>query len=233
MAKILSINGPFYEISNMANEAKSFLLLISPYVNISSYQFRDLKVAARRGVEITIVFRDFESSDDVFSRCQFIDDTFELPNLKIISCPDLHAKLYIDERRAVITSRNLYERKEGSSIEVGVRFYKGVDDKMYDGLLDLAKEITQLDNCEIIVDNTKTGRKRKIPRHPQYGFCISCRGQIPFNPDKPYCDCCFEEWTDFTNGNKKQIERFCHRCGMRKERISYIHPQDEECSFQN
>ena len=95
----------------------------------------------RRGVEITIVFRYFTSSEDAQKRSPFIDDTFELNNLRIISCPDLHAKIYVNEVRAILTSRNLYERKEGSSIEVGVRYNKVSDSKMYNDLLMLAREI--------------------------------------------------------------------------------------------
>ena len=184
----------------------------------------------RRGVEITIVFRYFTSSEDAQKRSPFIDDTFELNNLRIISCPDLHAKIYVNEVRAILTSRNLYERKEGSSIEVGVRYNKVSDSKMYNDLLMLAREISQFEMCDTVVDNTKAGRKRIIPRYPKEGFCIRCRDCIPFNPERPYCLQCYYDWKYGEDEDERIPERFCHRCGMRKPNICKKDSQDRECS---
>lgn len=232
MAEILAIDGPFFELSKLIDEAHQFLLLVSPYICFTPGQLRKLYSASKRGVEITIVFRYFESSEDAQIRSSFLDETFDFPNIKIIACPDLHAKIYANEKAAILTSRNLYERKEGSSIEVGVHFTKIDDPQMYLKLLELAKEISEFDECEIIVDNINLLRRRRYYRTPQWGYCIRCRDKIVFNPNRPYCLTCYNDWLSLDGGNKSIKERFCHRCGMRKGDIWCSHPQDRDCYYQ-
>ena len=156
MARILEFNGPFYAFSRLVNESKDFVFLISPYIRFSNSQLKELKAAVNRGVEITIVFRSPKREEVLNGALLFIDDINGLKNLKIISCPGLHAKLYINEIRAILTSKNLYERQHGRSRDIGVRFNEISDKRMYNSLLSYAKDIAEYDDCEVIVDNTKT-----------------------------------------------------------------------------
>ena len=230
MAEFLRINNRFTELSRLIRESKKFLFLVSPYIAFTDKQLNELEYASRRGVRITIVFRYFGSSEDERKRSPFIDDVFELPGIEVVACPDLHAKIYVNETTAIISSRNLTTRDEGSSIEVGFRFGKASDSSFYSDLLDAAREIAGFRECQTIVDNTNERRKRRIMAF-RYGFCIRCRARIPFNPDRPYCPECHFEWSNFERGDSSIEEKYCHRCGMRTRGINRLHSQDTECSY--
>jgi RNA polymerase-binding transcription factor DksA len=47
---------------------------------------------------------------------------------------------------------------------------------------------------------------------PNFGTCIRCGTQIPFNQHKPLCISCFKSWNRFRN--MAYEERFCHACGI-------------------
>ena len=48
---------------------------------------------------------------------------------------------------------------------------------------------------------------------PKKGFCISCRQQLPQNPDRPFCGKCFARWNVYQNPEHR--EAYCHGCGKR------------------
>lgn len=47
---------------------------------------------------------------------------------------------------------------------------------------------------------------------PNFGMCIRCGNQIPFNQHKPLCISCFKSWNKFRNLSYE--EKFCHACGI-------------------
>ena len=47
---------------------------------------------------------------------------------------------------------------------------------------------------------------------PNFGICIRCGTQIPFNQNKPLCISCFKSWNRFRNMSYE--EKFCHACGI-------------------
>ena len=169
MADFLNIDWDSPELSEIICQSREFLFLISPYIDFTSDQLNQLRAAGRRGVKITIVFRYFETYEDAKEKTTFIDDTFELPNIRIVSCQDLHAKIYLNEKKAILTSRNLYERKTGCSIEVGVLFDKYKDAGMYIELHHAAFEISRLDGTDIIVDNITNQKRWKFYKNPWKG----------------------------------------------------------------
>ena len=233
MAEFLNIDWDFPELSVIIGQSREFLFLVSPYIDFTPDQLNQLRAASRRGVMITIVFRYFETYEDAKEKTSFIDDTFKLPNIRIVSCQDLHAKIYLNEKNAILTSRNLYERKKGCSIEVGVLFNKYKDAEMYSELHNAAIEISRLDGTDIIVDNITNQKRWKFYKNPWKGYCIRCRAEIYYDPDLPYCLECAREWKYEDGRDKTYPERYCHRCGMRKENISLSHAQEEQCKTQN
>lgn len=64
------------------------------------------------------------------------------------------------------------------------------------------------------------------------GFCIRCGKPIDlcldFNDPRPYCYSCYKEWND--EGRKEnKIESFCHYCGKRAPRVSFLKPLERDC----
>ena len=61
---------------------------------------------------------------------------------------------------------------------------------------------------------TETPQENAVQEEKK-GHCIRCNTAIPFDPSKPLCDSCYEEWVKF--GNRFYEEKYCHCCGEEKE----------------
>ena len=44
------------------------------------------------------------------------------------------------------------------------------------------------------------------------GFCIRCGNNIPYNPNRPFCNSCYDTWVQFQNDDYN--ENFCHSTGQ-------------------
>ena len=64
MAKFLTTNGISYYIEEIIREAKSEIVLLSPYLKISTNLFDRLKDADRKSIKITLIYGKDELSYD-------------------------------------------------------------------------------------------------------------------------------------------------------------------------
>lgn len=100
------------KILTLIEEAQEELIIVSPYVKIKEwYKLKKaLQKAVKNDVKITFVARENCNQD--------LSDVFEL-GIEPILKTDLHAKLYINENTAIVTSHNLYHYSEANSLEIG------------------------------------------------------------------------------------------------------------------
>lgn len=95
----------------LIEEAEKELILVSPYVNIGTWDKmkKCLERAVNRGVKITFIARKNATQDLSF-----------LQNLKIklILINDLHAKVYINDNCGVVTSQNIVHYSDINSIDI-------------------------------------------------------------------------------------------------------------------
>ncbi len=75
------------------------------------------------------------------------------------------------------------------------------------------EEHQRLDRGEAVTLLTEAGLGPKGFGQPRRtsGHCIRCRGNIPLNPDRPFCGPCFRIWADWENWDYR--EAYCHVCG--------------------
>lgn len=111
LIKPLEISG---KIMTLIEESEKKLVLVSPYVKVGKwYKFKNtIAKALERGVEIEFYIRADEK--DGSSK----DEVHEL-GITPISVPNLHAKLYLNETQAIVTSLNLLFSSDTSSLEIG------------------------------------------------------------------------------------------------------------------
>lgn len=102
------------EILNLINEAKEYIILVSPYVNFNNWERIkvDITNALKRGVEIQFYTR--LDSDNHKSWEQI-----EQLGLKPKLIKNLHAKVYFNEKSGIVTSMNLLTSSNLSAIEFG------------------------------------------------------------------------------------------------------------------
>lgn len=137
MARFLTSSNLDNEIETIISEAKTRLYLMSPYVNLSD-RMKNLLVekTTQPELEIVVVFRGEllkgdelaekrAKKESVYRNMPKIDFWATLPNVKIVSLNDLHAKYYANEKEGVITSLNLYEYSFKHNVDM-VAFWRRV-----------------------------------------------------------------------------------------------------------
>ena len=101
-------------ISHISEDARKHLVIICPYLKINEKLRRTIEVADRKGVNLFIIYGKRELDEGTMTWLK------GLRHSNIANIKDLHAKLYMNEEFAVISSMNLYEYSQVNNEELGV-----------------------------------------------------------------------------------------------------------------
>ena len=125
---------------------------------------------------------------------------------------NLHAKCYLNEEKALITSMNFYEFSQVNNEEMGIVVTKSEDPALYE---DINKEVQRLirNNDEIKVTVEKVIQNKIENKSHKTGHCIRCDTEIKLNPKVPLCNKCYKSWSKYSDNAYK--EKFCHICGKK------------------
>ncbi len=124
MAIFLNRDGILTHFERILEEAIEELIMIVPFIKLTSEIIDQFKKAETRGVEILIVYRE-----NTLSKEQK-DILFSFGNVTILHHPNVHAKCYLNERSLIICSMNLYDVSMKNNREMGVLldyFYKNLE----------------------------------------------------------------------------------------------------------
>jgi len=213
LAKFLDTSGVSYYLQRVIDNAQKFLILVSPYLKVNSRIKELLFEKDKVGIKIFIIYGKEELKPQEWQWLK------SLSNIRIKFCKNLHAKCYISESGAIVTSMNLYDFSEINNKEMGILILNEDSDRaLYSSvskevrrLLENSEEIllSALETEENIENQTeiKQAKKREIKRT---GFCIACGKELELNLRKPYCLACYRQ----RNFHKQTyIESYCHLCG--------------------
>jgi hypothetical protein len=131
------------KIMTLIVEAEKELILVSPYIEIYDWSKmkKSLSKAVNKGICINFIVRQNASND--------LSPLLEL-NIKPILIRDLHAKVYINDKYAIVTSQNIIQYSDTNSIDVG---YITENEKERVELLDFVNNYIK--NINPIVKNVK------------------------------------------------------------------------------
>lgn len=224
MAEFLTAHGTSFHIENIIIDAHKSLTLVSPYLKISKTLFERLKDANSRGVSVSIIYGKEDLNHEQKSALT------ELRKLELYFSENLHAKCYFNENKMVITSMNMYEFSEKNNREMGILIDSDNDKTIYDKAVQEVKSIIQSSKREYLQHtnhNPNTNYQQKTNnRRIARGYCIRCENEINYNPTTPYCNNCYQTWSNFQNPFYE--ENVCHRCG--KPEVSTMQkPQCYSC----
>ncbi len=212
MAEFLETTGISHELTKLIKGSEEKLILISPYLQIADSLRHLIKERDIRKIDIRVVYRkDNKLNADDMSFLQ------ELTSVKVSSCENLHAKCYLNENTAILTSMNLYEYSQQNNREMGIKIDKNTDQKLYNDILEEVKGIIQtsqpipflikkLDKEAPVVSKTTATTIKN-----GNGFCIRCGTNIKLNPEQPLCSNCYKSWEKYSNPDYEEV--FCHACG--------------------
>jgi hypothetical protein len=217
LASTATITSEIEKLINESNGEK--LILITPYLKIARQFKNNIQDQVKFNTRITVVVREGESHDPA--------DINFLQELKINlhTHQNLHAKCYLNQKTAIITSMNLYEYSQLNNTELGMKITIDADSKLYEEINDTVKrivrnspefqfEIKKVDKPKIPVQERER-KEENIQQKKQvskdFGFCIRCGEKIALNSDKPLCSKCYPIWAKFSD--PKYTENCCHICG--------------------
>lgn len=132
MAKFLETQSISSELTKLIRDAKEKIILVSPYLKVNNQIQERLKTKGKTGTlsEIVIVYGKTEIKN---SEIEWLKD---VPDLKLFEKPNLHAKCYINEDKAIICSMNLYDFSQVNNIEMGILITKEEDRDAFNELID-------------------------------------------------------------------------------------------------
>jgi phosphatidylserine/phosphatidylglycerophosphate/cardiolipin synthase-like enzyme len=229
MARFLDTYGVTNALSQIIKNAQDRLILISPYLQVSDGFKEMLEDRDRFKIDIKIIYMEDKLRPQESSWLK------SLKYVKIYSCKNLHAKCYLNENEALITSMNFYEFSQVHNKEMGILVSKTDDPKLYDEIYEEVKRIQR--TCDYEIDSIII--KPIIKNEPiinnqtdAEGFCIRCGTRIKMDIEHPYCLTDFQKWKKFSDKTYQEKKGICHICG-KPNKSSMEKPVCVNCYKQN
>jgi hypothetical protein len=205
MAKFIRTKAIAGEIESIIATAKTRLYLLTYNVIPDDALLERLKEAIERGVKCRLVF--FKITETHGRKI------CDLNGLSLYRHSNLHAKCFINEHSAIVGSMNLSAYSEEHNREMGFLITSSEDVELFPQVeAEVQSILTSAEEVEI------DGQGRWHPKEErtghEEGFCIRCRESISFEPGKPFCFKCFNQWSregEYVDNR----ERHCHSCGLR------------------
>ena len=154
MVEFLTTAGVNYHLEELIKQSNERLVLISPYLRLST-RIRDLlEDKNRMKIDIRVVYGKSELRPDENNWLE------SMTWIRTSYCTNLHAKCYMSERAALITSMNLYEFSQQNNHEMGVLVDRTQSEDLYRQIYDEAQHILRLSD-EIQV------KVVQVPKEPE------------------------------------------------------------------
>jgi len=222
LAKFLDTTGVSYHLQQLIKNTQQQLILISPYLKVNERMKEELQELDRFRRDIRLIFRDIPMDPVTQNWLR------GLPSIRTSYCQNLHAKCYLNESEAIITSMNLYEFSQVNNHEMGVLIAKEQEPDLYADVYNEAQKLLRSSNTITIAvsEVPKALHSSKAETAKTIGFCIRCHAELKLNPTVPYCKDCYVKWKK--KSNNAQAEKYCHICG-RPHASSLNKPTCYEC----
>lgn len=138
MVEFLTTAGVSYHLEELIKQSNERLVLISPFLRLSTRMRELLEDKNRMKIDIRIVYGKSELRPDENNWLE------GMTSIRTSFCANLHAKCYMSERAALLTSMNLYEFSQVNNHEMGVLVDRRQSEDLYRKIHDEAMRIIRL-----------------------------------------------------------------------------------------
>ena len=141
MPEFLTTTGISDRLQKIIREADEFLVLISPYWQTNPRIRELLEQKSRTDTHIRVIYRKLDLHTE---EGQWI---YSLPSIELCFREPLHAKCYLNEKEALLTSMNLYQFSEVNNDEMGILVSRRREDdsgRLYNQIYSEAAQIARL-----------------------------------------------------------------------------------------
>jgi hypothetical protein len=132
MAKYLDTSQISSELMQLLKEAKERIILVTYSLQVNTQIQERLKTKSKIGTlaEISLIYGNTKPKKTELEWMAEIDD------LKVWQKKNLHAKCYINENKAIISSMNLYDYSQTTNVEMGFLITKEEEPEAYQKMMD-------------------------------------------------------------------------------------------------
>lgn len=226
------------ELNRLINDAEDFLTLISPYFKLNT-ELKTILSRHKANKDFLLIVVYGKNEEDKRKSLSDEDLAFfkEFQNVEIRYHKRLHAKMYLNEEKCLITSLNLHDYSLKENIEVGILTKTRLMDDLVNLVNTISKNLMQesLDTkaaefAEYIVGKSTLEFEKKVKQKSHFfglintndsaevlldksrtGFCIRTKQVIPRNTKIPLSKEAYRSWEK--HANKSFKENYCHYCG--------------------
>ena len=234
MARYLRTSGITAGVEELIREARERLYIISPYLKLSDNIRELLNDKEREKAEVRIIFGKQELSPTEMSYLQ------NSKYVRLYFSKNLHAKCYLNEKKMIISSMNLYEFSQQHNREMGILIERDIEAdrlvyedawKDIESILNNATDFSYVEAPKEVVKKIEPSYvsppkeivKKAEPLHnfapkegrivliKATGYCIRTGVEIPFNIEKPMSYEAYKSWNKY--GDADYPEKYCHFSG--------------------
>lgn len=131
MSKYLDTQSISSELMNLIKEAREKIILVTYSLQVNPQIQERLKTKSVNGrVSIEIYYGNTTLKP---TECEWLK---EIDGLRIFQKKNLHAKCYLNENKAIISSMNLYDYSQNNNIEMGVLIDRNDNEKDWQNLME-------------------------------------------------------------------------------------------------
>jgi hypothetical protein len=203
----------FFQLLRSATET---VIFVTPYIELWVHLQDEMRDAIARKVDITFLIRE-----DATPRRPEDLEWLRANKVKVLLVPNLHAKIYLNEKRVLVSSMNTHRTSIIDSKDFAM-IVSGEDEaKLFrDYVSRLIAKATMTQSSRPIRNYVAGFVEKAITTQPsrsfgartsEDGYCIRSRDKIPFNTERPLCTDCFAKWNKYHD--EDYAEKYCHSCG--------------------
>lgn len=138
MAKFLNTSATNYYLEEMIKQTQERLIIISPFLKFNERIKELLSDKDRMKIDVRLVYGKSELAP------QEINWLRSLEFVRTSFCQNLHAKCYVNEHAAIITSMNLYDFSQVNNNEMGVYIQRDQEADLYRDTYDEAQRLIRV-----------------------------------------------------------------------------------------
>ena len=233
MAKFLDTPNIISAVNNIIKNAKNEVYLISPYIDLNKRFMELIEEKNEQNVHVIIIWGKKRKQPKFngtikswINSMSFVDEVFH---------KDLHAKCYLNESEAIITSMNIYEASE-KNVEMGILVNKKEDNDLYSEIVKEVNRLIRSSKKEKLSKSTSFLIREDAPKYvnksEKKGYCVRCREPIKLNIKLPYCKGDWKVWNNLKNKDYTEKEGVCHIC-CKSNKSSMNKPVCKSCYNKN
>lgn len=138
MAKFLNTSATNYYLEELIKQTRERLIIISPFLKFNDRIKELLADKDRMKIDVRLVYGKSELAP------QEINWLRSLEFVRTSFCQNLHAKCYLNEEAAIITSMNLYDFSQVNNNEMGVYIQRETEADLYRETYDEAQRLIRI-----------------------------------------------------------------------------------------